>query len=545
MNSPQEYTPSIRRLILLPLASSILVFAQPAVGLCQAQTVQPTTQTAKGIIFEDVDNDGKFGQADRPQANVKVSNGKEIVLTDENGRYELPVENDSAIFVIKPKGFRTPLDKNKLPKFYYLHKPDGSPQLKYPGVEPTGPLPQSIDFPLYKQTEPKDFKILLFGDPQPRNNTEVDYIAQDVVTELIDDKSSFGVTLGDIAFDNLETFETLNQSIAMIGIPWYNVIGNHDLNTDAKTRKNINETFEATYGPTYYSFDYGQVHFVVLDNIDWAGPSRRKPRYHYTPAFGTRQLEFLKTDLALIPKDQIVVLLMHIPIIGTKDKLEFFKLIQDRPVCVSVSGHTHDHRHLFLGPEEGFNGKEKHHHIVNVTVSGSWWGGAKNENGIPHTTMPDGGPNGYSIMRFDKEGYKLDYKAAGAPASEQMRVFLPHNIAADPTKAPEISVNVYNGSEKSTVEMSVDGGDWTKLEKQLKVDPFYVKLAARDAKTFPRLGKPNVCHHLWEGNLPANLKPGVHLVRVKTTDRHGRTYQSHRSLRVTETNFPEFDAARQ
>ena len=178
------------------------------------------------------------------------SNGKQIVLTDQLGRYQLPVEADSAIFVIKPSGFRTSLDDNNLPQFYYLHKPDGSPKLKYPGVAPTGPLPQSIDFPLYEQTEPEAFKILLFGDPQPRNNLEVDYISQDVVSELIGDTSAFGVTLGDIAFDNLKTFKSLNQSIAMIGIPWYNVLGNHDLNLDAKTRKNINETFEATYGPS-------------------------------------------------------------------------------------------------------------------------------------------------------------------------------------------------------------------------------------------------------------------------------------------------------
>ena len=516
------------------LLLSIFTCIEPANCLAQDQPTTQNTKVARGIIYEDLNTDGKFNEGDRPRANVKISNGKEIVLTDENGRYELPVGNDSAVFVIKPSGFTTPLDENKLPKFYYLHKPDGSPQLKYPGVKPTGPLPQSIDFPLYKQSEPEDFKILLFGDPQPRNHNEVDYITRDVVTELIGDKSSFGVTLGDIAFDNLETFETLNQSIALIGIPWYNVIGNHDLNLDAKSRANINETFEATYGPSYYSFDYGQVHFVVLDNIDWAVPSNRIPRYHFKSKFGQRQLEFLKTDLEMIPKDQMLVLLMHVPIIGTADKAEVFKLIQDRPYSVSISGHTHDHRHLFLGPEDGFNGKQKHHHIVNVAVSGSWWSGAKNDNGIPHTTMPDGGPNGYSIMNFSKDGYKLDYKAAGAPASEQMRIFIPTKIATDQPEPQDVWVNVFNGSEQSTVEMSIDGGDWAKLEKQMKVDPYYVGIVARDAGTVPKLSKPVVCRHLWLGKLPTDLQPGAHLVRVKTTDRHGRTYQSHRSVRVTE-----------
>lgn len=535
----------------------------PACSEAQDEPVEQTTQIAKGIVFEDVDGNGKFGGGDHPKANIKVSNGQEIVLTNEEGRYELPVGNDAAVFVIKPSGFSTPLSENKLPKFYYLHKPDGSPKLKYPGVKPTGPLPQSIDFPLHKQTEPEDFKILLFGDPQPRNNTEVDYISQDVVAELIGGESSFGVTLGDIAFDNLETFETLNQSIAMIGIPWYNVIGNHDINLDAKTRDHINETYEATYGPSYYSFDYGQVHFVVLDNIDWAefvpkvkpqkakpdgkvdqgkqdavrpkNQPRPKPRFRYQPTFGPRQLEFLKSDLALIPKDQMLVLLMHVPIMGVTDKVDFFKLIEDRPYCVSVSGHTHDHRHMFLGAKDGFDGEQKHHHIVNVTVSGSWWSGAKNDNGVPHATMPDGGPNGYSIMNFDKDGYKLDYKAAGAPASQQMRVLIPASLPSDKTGEQDVWVNVYNGSEKSTVEMSIDGEDWTKLEKQMKVDPYYVWLAARDADTLPKPSKPKVCHHLWHGKLPADMSPGAHLVRVKTTDRHGRTYHAHRSVRVAES----------
>jgi len=431
------------------------------------------------------------------------------------------------------------LTKDNLPKFFYLHKPDGSPKLKFPGVEPTGALPQSIDFPLYRQEEPENFKILLFGDPQPRNQLEVDYISHDVVSELIGDDSAFGVTLGDIAFDNLKTFKTLNQSIAMIGIPWYNVIGNHDINLDVKTRKNINETFEAHYGPSYYSFDYGQVHFVVLDNIDWAAPTEKNNRYHYVGNFGKEQLEFLEKDLSMIPESQMVVLMMHVPIMGIKDKGDLFKLIEKRPYCVSISGHTHDHRHLFLGKEDGFNGQQKHHHIVNVTVSGSWWSGAKNDNGIPHTMMADGGPNGYSIMNFNESGYQLDYKVAGRPASDQLRVHVPRTIDTNDTGKQEVWVNVYNGSEKSTVEMSIDGSDWTKLEKKFAIDPYYAMLAERDAAIEPKLSKPKNSYHLWYGKLPAGITSGAHLVRVKTTDMHGRVYHAHRSIRVTGKAIPK------
>lgn len=490
---------------------------------------------ARGRVFVDLDRDGKFTSSDASFSGVKVSNGIDIVETDDQGRYELPIGETGMIFVIKPNGFQAKLDRNNLPKFYYIHKPNGSPQLAYPGSKPTGPLPQSIDFPLYQQAEPKAFQILLFGDPQPRDKKEVDYIAQDVIRDLVGQKDkAFGVTLGDIAFDNLETFEPLNQTIALVGIPWYNVIGNHDLNLDGTNRDQSNETFEQTYGPTYYSFDYGQVHFLVLDNIDYVGPNERSNAMHYEARFGEQQLAWIKKDLSMIPESQMVVALMHIPIIGTSDRESFYQLIEKRPYCVSVSGHTHDHRHVFIGEQDGFKGDKPHHHIINVTVSGSWWSGAKNENGIPHTTMKDGAPNGYSIMTFDDSGYRLDFRAAGRPAEDQLRIEMPNTVDASVTESTELWVNVYNGSEQSTVRMSIDGRQtWVALEKKSVPDPYYIRLQERDQNEERPLSKPGVCEHLWYGKLP-KLEPGVHLVVVETTDRHGRKYSAHRSLRVTD-----------
>src|SRR5690606_34870642 len=103
----------------------------------------------------------------------------------DDGRYELAVQGDRNVFVLKPRSWRTPLSEDNLPQFYYIHKPHGSPPLQYPGVAPTGPLPESVDFPLYPQPEPNQFKAILFGDPQPRNLKEVEFVAHDVVEELI------------------------------------------------------------------------------------------------------------------------------------------------------------------------------------------------------------------------------------------------------------------------------------------------------------------------------------------------------------------------
>jgi hypothetical protein len=490
---------------------------------------------AKGRVFLDVNNDGKYGEADQPFVNVRVSNGKEIVRTDDMGRWALPFEEEAIFFLVKPSGYQAKLSDENLPQFYYIHKPNGSPKLRFPGSKPTGALPVSIDFPLYPSNEPENFQILLFGDPQPRNNQEVDYIAHDVIAQLIgEDSSTFGVTLGDIAFDNLDTFKTLNQAIAMIGIPWHNVIGNHDINLDGGKRKHINETFEATYGPTWYSFDYGQVHFVVLDNIDWGA---RDGRSMYVPNFGERQREFLKNDLALIPESQMVVLLMHVPFLDCKDHQEMFRLIENRPFCVSVSAHRHVHTHQFFGENEGWKGDKEHHHIVNVTVSGSWWSGAKNDRGVPHSTMGDGAPNGYSIMSFVDGRYTMDFRGAGIPAQEQMLVQVADSVGAE--DKTEFWVNVYNGSSKSKVEYAIDGSnDWQKIEQSKSTDPNYVRIHKLESQVQPpiepKLTKPKISAHLWKGDLPSGLEPGTHLLRVRTTDMHDRVFYGQRSFRVSK-----------
>ena len=85
--------------------------------------------------------------------------------------------------------------KNRLPRFYYIHKPHGSPEgLKYAGIAPTGPLPASIDFPLTEQPEPDTFKALVFGDTQPYNMQEIEWLAHDVVEEIIGTDAVLGIS---------------------------------------------------------------------------------------------------------------------------------------------------------------------------------------------------------------------------------------------------------------------------------------------------------------------------------------------------------------
>ena len=90
--------------------------------------------------------------------------------------------------------------------------------------------------------------------------------------ELIGTKAKFGVTLWRISCStDLSLFERNNAIIGQIGIFWYNVIGNHDLNFDGPDDRTSDETFHRHFGPNYFAYEYGPVLFVALDNVKWNG----------------------------------------------------------------------------------------------------------------------------------------------------------------------------------------------------------------------------------------------------------------------------------
>ena len=498
----------------------------------------PSATAATGIVFHDLNADGVRDKGEPGLPGVPVSNQKEIVRTNAEGRWELPHDEDTIFFVIKPQGWATQLKEDNTPLFYYIHKPAGSPaNLRYPGVKPTGPLPASIDFALTKQEEPNKFKAIFFGDPQPSNIEQVDHIAHDVIAELIGTDAKFGVTLGDIMFDRLDLFEASNANLALVGMPWYNVVGNHDLNFDSNTDEGSDETFHRYYGPNYYSFDYGPTHFIVLDDVSWGikGDGKRS----YTGGLDSDQIAFVKNDLALVPENKLVMLMMHIPLTNVGNRQELYRLIEKRPYSLSISGHTHWHAHHYIGKEDDWQGTEPHHHIINVTVSGSWWKGNKDEAGIPHTTMRDGAPNGYSIITFDGSSHTLDFKAARQPANYQLSIHAPSSVKGDDLEKHSVYVNVFNGSKKSVVKMRLaKTGEWIPMTKTLEADPHYVETREREIKANPEskrhLSGPIKSDHLWKANLPAKLKTGSYLIEIEATDTYGRPHTGKRIIRVEE-----------
>ena len=542
---------------VLLLAAGLLPVAPPAA----AQAAREAT----GYVYHDRDGDRSRDVGEPGVADVLVSNGTEVVRTDGEGRYRLPVSDDVILFVVKPRGWMVPVDAHNLPRFYYIHKPGGSPDFEYAGVPPTGPLPASVDFPLYPQHEPDQFRALIFGDTQPYTLTQVDYVANDIVKELVGIEGvSFGITMGDVVGDDLDLFQPLNEAIGLIGLPWFNVYGNHDMNYDAEEDRLADETFERVYGPATYAFTYGRAHFILFDDVMY--PSGIEGR-SYVGGLREDQLAFVENFLAQLPKDDLVVLNMHIPIERERDTFRhtdrdrLFELLADHPNTLSLSAHTHLQQHVFFDRTAGWQQDAPHHHYNVGTTSGSWWNGMKSEVDVPHTMMRDGTPNGYAFLNIDGNQYTIDYQVAGRPATYKMNIYTPREVHRGADEAPMMFVNVFDGNEQTEVAFrTARTAAWQPMERVAAVDPYYLKLTERwnnfqqlnldelwaqhpelSAEELPGSSLPQAVpsQHLWQAALPVDLAPGTYLVEVQVTDMFGRTYTDVHTFRVTATPHVE------
>ncbi|WP_162416350.1 calcineurin-like phosphoesterase C-terminal domain-containing protein [Cyclobacterium roseum] len=498
-------------------------------------------EIARGQVYQDLNNNGKLDPGEPGIPSVLVTNGVEVTESGPDGGWKLPVREGQAVFIIKPAGYQSPLNANHLAQYYYWHQPNGSPFTEVAGLTPTGPLPEQINFPLHPQEEEDRFEVLLFGDPQARGIKEVNYVSHDVIEECLTTDAAFGITLGDIVADDPALFEEISESTAQIGIPWYYVFGNHDHNRDVTEDPFRDETFNRFFGPSTYAFEYGKVAFIVIRDIHYDESGK------YTSQYTDEQLNFIKNFLDFVPLEKRVVIVQHAPITRTQGRKQLFQLLQNRPYTLSIAGHTHTMNHVFIDQDEGWKGETPHHHFINATVSGSWWVGLKDETGIPHATMNDGAPNGYSLVEFDGTDYRIRFKAARRPASYQMNIHLPDDIPTNELKNTAVLVNVFAGSEKSQVKMRVgDSNTWIPMQFDPQEDPLnawmhsldkYLDLELSNGTSVDegigwKMDPPQISNHIWTATLPDHLSVGTHRLEVETQDQFGQEYRSYRIFRV-------------
>lgn len=523
------------------------IFLTTIIALSSFTSIQ-AQQYAKGYVYQDANKNGKKDKHEKGIPAVAVSNGRDIVETNDKGQYQIPIQENDVLFVIKPAGYQFALDQDSVPDFYYTYKPNGSPShYKFAGVEPTGKLPKSIDFALHPTSEDLNFTALIFGDPQMRNKVMLDYFDRKIISELEGVSGiSFGISMGDTSDEDLSLMGDIKQLAGKIGIPWYYVVGNHDVNYDADEDKLSTETFIKYYGPTDYSFNYGAAHFLVIDNICFPNPDKPNER-RWVSRSGLRedQRQFIQNDLAIVPNNKLLVLFMHVPmndVWNTKNDIREFLMsqLQKFDNVLVVSSHQHWQEQQFYTKAEGWMGQKPLHEYIVGTTCGSWYSGFPDENGIPESKMVDGTPQGYAFLHVKGNKYELDYKVAGQPKEYQIAVMNPKVVVKDRHTPSYITANFFMGAQGDTVQYRIDNGEWKDMTYTQTVDPdyqymYYTWERSEEPRTTRWPSAPRPSTHIWRVLIPSKgLDIGEHQIEVRATDRYGKVSHGSSSYRIVE-----------
>ncbi len=397
--------------------------------------------SVSGVVFHDGNADGRR-QADEPGvAGVLVSNGRDVTVTDERGRYTLPIRPDMDVSVVQPSGWRVPVDARQVPQFAVSRKLGGTPEpLRFGGLPDPGPVPESIDFALRPTAEGDRFRCAVIGDPQTYSNEEVGFFRSTTVLDLLDEGLGEGdcmIYLGDVVGDDLDLLDRLLGLGAAVGVPQWLVFGNHDMDFDATDPAHAADSWRHRVKPSYYAFEIGQATFIVLNNViypcgeeDAERPGRefcleKRPRYNgRVPEI---QMQWLNNLLTHIPEERLIVLLHHVPLVSfsdadrpvhqTDNAAAIHELLAGRP-ALSLAGHTHTLENL--EPGEWYAGWQEHvgvgplpfRHIIAGAASGAWWQGNLDIDGVPMALQRMGGPKGVVMLSFDGTDYRERYRGA-------------------------------------------------------------------------------------------------------------------------------------
>lgn len=523
--------------------------AAAALGFLPAWSRAP--ELTSGTVFHDRSGTGQRRISDPGIAGILVSNGRDVVRTDEDGRWQLALRDGDSAFVIKPSGWSTPLGPSGVPNFSTLHQPLGTPgdlAMQYPGIAPTGPAPRIIDFPLRRNDEPTTFEALMIADPQPQNGRELSYLSADLAATAMNTKAAFAIVHGDIAFDDLTLYPRYLDIIGTTGLTWHHCPGNHDMNAEATQTRFAFETWKRTFGPCHYAFQHAQATFIVLNNVSRTVGGAR----NYGAEISPEQLAFVRNLLAHVPRDQLIVLSMHIPLMSRPDVADpvphvegsetLMRLLSPYPHTVSFSGHTHTSEHHYLGAAQGFYSDSKHHHNVLATASGCWWGGPVDHRGVPIADCQDGSPRGHHVLEVEGNRYTTRFVAASRAAEPQplrLAFVTPGVESGEPIpqsrlRDARLVANVFDGGPRTQVsyELARVAGGPRVMQHEAIPDPAFVALLARAPADFKSWVIPVASSHVWTAALPTDLAPGAYRLSVSVIDEYGRKRATQSLLEV-------------
>ncbi len=354
---------------------------------------------------------GYVKSGNTPLKGVVVSDGLLCTQTDERGFYSLKSDLANAKFVMVsiPSGYSAPTDKNGLPIFYHrITDGERSENLC------------EVDFSFNKIKNNADRYTLLVGaDPQPRASTagydNNAYHSLDCCEDLyrdmrekaatITDRNVYGLMLGDIVHENMSLYTNYLDGLQSLGFPMFNIIGNHDNDPTAANDTEGRRVFEEKLGPTYYSFNIGKLHFVVLDNLIMKLNSSKELK-DYDNGLTDEVWQWLQNDLSYIDRSTTLMVAAHSPMFkkidntnrGGEHKDDYANLIAEFKKAHIWTGHAHNTFNYNYPESHRWRVVEEH---TVARSTGELW---------TNEYIADGTPRGYTVVEVDGEDIEWHFK---------------------------------------------------------------------------------------------------------------------------------------
>lgn len=493
-----------RKLFSLALAS---IFS------CSAVVADEMVEVS-GRVFEDVNRNGVYdSKVDKSIIDMLVSDGDTVIACKKNGTYKLKTRRGNSVFPILPAGYEMP---THIPNESFVNIPIYGKDEKI-----------VADFAVIADENGRKNNFILnaVGDVQTKDLQEIEYASRTVFSELAESADTFSINvwLGDLCFDNLNMLPVLHDMIDLLPSKSWTVIGNHDRDY-VEILNEQNNTYNNLFGASDYSFNRGNVHFIVLNTI--CGVQKKK----YIEKLREQQLRFVRNDLAHVSADKQIVLLQHAPVTGIENKTDLLKVLEGRGDVLAISGHWHQAIRRFM---KG-NGVTVHE-VVAGSTCGYWWRGERDWNNVPSALQHCGTPRNYYVFNFTKDGYNFKFKGVGMDAEKQMSIYVA-GIDTTDVYVPELAelpkgvvvANIWGACDSTKVECVIDGKTALEMTKIKMEAPDAARLNALYAeKVIPTkyaqrgLNRKRNSPHVWSLSLPEEYQTGVHSIVVKAKDDYG------------------------
>lgn len=348
---------------------------------------------------------------------VVVSDGIETAVTDENGIYYLKSqEYNRLVFMSVPSGYETVAD-GVVPKFHKVI--DGNPSTV-----------ERVDWTLAK-VDNEDHIMYVLGDMHLANRTndlnQFSAFTSDLKSQITanKDKKQYALTLGDMswdlywysnAYDLYSYVETINSSLS--GIQIFHTIGNHDHDMNSAGDFNTVTAFKNSVAPTYYSFNIGNIHYIVLDNILCTNNGTGDRTYE--SSLTQDQLTWLMNDLKHVDKSRKLVVTMHAQMYNENGNAAMDFASELEQLCSGYDTHVMSaHTHVIWNNDKTASKGIYHHN--SGAVCGTWWWTGHYTSGLG--LCKDGSPSGYYVYDMNGSDISWRFKPTGRDFKHAFRTY--------------------------------------------------------------------------------------------------------------------------